>query len=292
MKVKPGWERGLGMRILVLLGGAAACLFMGVAGRAQNIGRIECARSDDYIYLYQSMSTLQVAGTLQCGEIVHITLRYQYYYGVKTAKGEVGFVAQTSVAILKDESGGQLPTPLTQLPRERVHYDKRPGQASAAVAAIPTFTLKKNTPVGLKMVKTISSATAHTGDAVELEVLEDVVVEGVPVLSKGAKVTGAIAEAEPKKRFGHSGRLAFSITSLRLDDGEVVPLRVYEEATATSSGSAVALASKDLSIQQNAEYTVLVDGDVRLKREGFEGLKDDSGHPAAPEALKDAGPRP
>jgi hypothetical protein len=270
------------MKPFALWAGVVLCLLWAAPGRAQNTGRIECARSDEYVYLYSSMTTLQVRATLQCDEIVYITLRYEYYYGVRTAKGENGFVDQSSIVVLKDEPGGKLPTQLSDLPRERTHYDKSPGVAKAPARVVPSFTLAKDTPVHLKVVKTISSATARVGDPVELEVTDDVLVEGVPVLTKGAKVTGAIADAEPKKRFGHNGKLAFSISSLTLADGEQAPLRSYEEAPGSWSSSSVAISSKDVAIPQNTEYTVLIDGDVHLKREAFEVPKDKSASAPAP----------
>ena len=144
------------MKLFVVCAALAVCLLFAVPGRAQNTGRIECARSDEYVYLYSSMTTLQVRDTVQCGEIVYITLRYEYYYGVRTAKGENGFIDQSAIVVLKDEPGGHLPTQLSDLPRERTHYDKSPGEAKAPVRAVPTFTLAKDTPVRLKMVKRVN----------------------------------------------------------------------------------------------------------------------------------------
>ena len=97
-------------------------------------------------------------------------------------------------------------------------------------------------------------------------------MEGVPVLTKGTRVTGAIDQADPKKRFGHNGALAVSITSLRLADGEEAPLRAYEQASVDSS----ALSTNDATMTQDTEFTILIDADVHLKRESFDQLKDNS----------------
>ena len=272
---------------ILLLCAAAIFIFLTPLAHAQNTGRIECARSDDYVYLYSSMTTLQVRSNLQCGEIVYITLRYEFYYGVRTAKGDTGFVPEASLVVIKDQPGTGLPAPASAAPRERLHYD-RPRDATNPVRVAPAFTLAKNTPVRVKLVKTLSSATAHVGDPVELEVLEDVLVQGVNVLPKGTKESGVIAEAEPKKRFGHGGKLAFSVTSLRLADGEQAPLRAYEEASGTAGTSSAVLSSKDAVMQQNAEFTLLVDGDVPLKPEAFEKLQDD--YNAGPAGTMEAAP--
>lgn len=259
-------------------------------GAAQNTGRIECARDDDYVYLYSSMITLDVRATLQCGEVVQITGRYEGYFGVRNAKGSTGYVPLAAVVLLKDQPGTGLPTTGTETPaRERIHYDDHPRPAPAAAkAATPPFTLRIDTPVKVKLVKTITSTTAHVGDAVEFQVLDEVVLEGVPVVAKGAKASGVITESDPKKRFGHSGKISFNITLVDLANGEKAPLRGHQEATGPSSTSAadavVPLSSgKDASIPQDTEFTALVAGDVHLKRETFESKADNSAPANAPD---------
>jgi len=267
------------MKLLTYLGGGALCLLFSLPAHAQNTGRIDCARDGGYVYLYSSMTTLEVRMTLQCGDVVRITGRSDDYYSVRTASGEAGFVPRTSVFLLKDQPGTGLPAAAAKQPtRERTHYDDpRSAPAAPAQKGPAAFTLANNTPIRLKLNNTISSATAHVGDAVELEVVEDVIVDGVTILPAGWKVNGAIAEAEPKKRFGHGGKLAFSITSMTLADGEQVKVRCYQEASGssnTSADSVIPLSSgKDVTIPKDVEFTALVDGEVRLKREGFEHPK-------------------
>jgi len=118
------------------------------------------------------------------------------------------------------------------------------------------------------------------GDAVELEVVEDVIVDGLTVLPVGSKVSAFIAEAEPKKRFGHGGKLAFSITSIALADGEQVKVRCYQEASGSSNTSADAfyrsIRAKMLRFRRTWNSPLLVDGEGRLKRESFETPKNSS----------------
>jgi hypothetical protein len=272
------------MKLFALGSAVSFCLFFTPLVRGQNTGRIECARSGGYVYLYSSIATLEVRATLQCGEIVYITSRYDDYFGVHNAKGETGFVPLASVVVLKDQPGTGLPVP-AEPSRERIHYDERPSETSAPVRTpVPTFTLPNNTPVRMKLVKTISSATAHVGDPVEFEVLDDVLVEGIAVLPKGSKAGGVIAASEPKKRFGHSGKLAVSITSVHLADGEQAPVRCYQEASGvynTSHGVLPLASGKDIIMAQNTEFTALVDGDFHMKREAFATPKDASPAPPA-----------
>lgn len=268
------------MKLFTFFSGVFCFVLFPALGQAQNTGRIECARDDGYVYLYSSMTTLDIRATLQCGEVIQITGRYGGYFGVRNVKGATGYVPLANLVVLKDQPGTGLPTTRTETPaRERIHYDDHPRPAPAAAHAPDPFTLLIDTPVRVKLLKTISSSTVHTGDAVEFVVLEDVVLEGVPVVTKGAKASGVITEAEPKKRFGHSGKVSFNITLVDLANGEKAPLRGHQEATGPSSTSAadavVPLSSgKDAAIPQDTEFTALVGGDVHLKRETFENSKD------------------
>jgi len=263
----------------------SSCFLSASASQAQNTGRIECARSDGYIYLYSSLTTMEVRSTLQCNDIVQIVAHYDAYYSVRTAKGEVGYVPASSIVLLKDQVGPGL-LPLAQLPaRERMHYGEapKPTPAPSGIAATG-MTLRNGTPIRVKLAKAISSASAHVGDSVEFEVLEDVLVDGAIVVARGANANGVIAVAEPKKRFGKEGKLAFSIKSVLLIDNKQAPVRCYHEAYGSSnatSGSVLPLASgRDVEVAQNTEFTVLVDGDVHLNREAF----------GAPKAALDSSP--
>jgi hypothetical protein len=246
---------------------ASLLLLFPALARAQNTGRIECARGDGYIYLYSSMTTLDVRTTLQCGEIVQITGRYETYCAVRTAKGEVGYVPLASLVVLKDLAGAGLPRPAAPS-RERISYDARPDPP-----VNPPFVLLKGTQVHLKVLKTLTSANAHTSDAMEFAVIEDVLVDGAVVIPKGAKATGVVDSVKTKKRFGHGGSLAFHIASVRLADNELAPLHCFQEVSGSSNTSAEAVlplaTGKDAAILEDAEFTALVDTDIQLKREAF-----------------------
>lgn len=276
------------MKIFALCPAAVFFLVSPSLGRAQNTGRIDCPRNDGYVYLYSSIVTMEVRATLQCNEVVQITGRYDNYYSVRNARGDAGYVPVASMVLLKDQPGTGLPAATSEPPaRERTPYDARPHEThtAAALLAVAGFTLRNDTPVHVKLSKTISSATAHTGDVVEFEVVDDVLVEGVPVLTKGSTASGVISQAEPKKRFGRGGRLVFSIKSVSLADGEKATVRCYQEISGSpntsSADSVVPLASgKDATVPQDTKFTALVDGDVALKRESFVSAKDVSAAPA------------
>jgi hypothetical protein len=189
---------------------------------AQNTGQVECPRNDGYVYLYSSMTTLDVRSTLQCGEQVEITGRYDTYMGVRNSKGETGFVPLSSIIVLKDKPGPKVSKPAPEPARERIVYDGGNANSETKPKAknAAGFILPNGTPIRLKLNKTISSASAHVGDAVELEVVEEIDVYGIPVIPKGAQAIGTITDAEPKKRMGKGGKLGLSITSVRLSNNE------------------------------------------------------------------------
>jgi hypothetical protein len=56
------------MRVFVLSSVFASCLFFPLPGLAQNSGRIECARNDGYVYLYSSITTMDVRATLHAAK--------------------------------------------------------------------------------------------------------------------------------------------------------------------------------------------------------------------------------
>jgi hypothetical protein len=263
------------MKSFKLLLTVGVCLFIPYFVSAQSTGRVECPRNDGYVYLYSSFITLEVRATLQCGEVVHITGRDDAYLAVRTAKGDTGFVPMTSVVLLKDLTGPSIPEhAAATIDRERTPYDERQHAAPPVVTApTPGFALPNGVAIRMKIVKTITSATAHVGDPVEFEVLEDIAIDGVVVVSKGAKATGVIAEADPKKRFGHGGKIAFNITSVSLANNQQAPVRCYQESTGSSNTSSDAVmplsSGKEASILQDAQFTALVTGNFPLKRESF-----------------------
>ena len=260
-------------------------LFLPSLTSAQNSARIECPRNDGYVYLYSSVVSLDVRATLQCGEIVQVIGRDETYLAVRTAKGESGFVPMASAAILKDRAASAAPAQ-TAPARERIAYDSAPAPAPTPTKTpLAGFVLSNKTPIRLKLLKTLSSATARVNDPVELEVLDPVLVDSVTVISKGSKVTAVVAVSESKRRFGHNGRIAFNVTSVQLANNQQAPVRCYQEASgapSTSSDSVVALSSgKDASLLADTTYTALVDGDLPLDRVSFTASPSDSPSPSA-----------
>src|SRR5713226_4933844 len=137
----------LSARFLVLVFAVAMPAMAG----AQSVGQVECPRSGGYVYLYSSMITMDVRATLQCGEQVQITGRYDLYFGVRTAKGEIGYVPVESLLLLKDKPGAKAPQPkIVQPTRERTPYDapvKSTEVAPSAPSSPSEITLRNGTAI-------------------------------------------------------------------------------------------------------------------------------------------------
>jgi len=249
-------------------------LLLPTATRAQSVGRVDCARDGGYVYLYSSMTTLDVRTTLQCGEEVQVTGRYDRYFGVRTAKGEIGYVPINSVVLYKDGDKKGPIAPVAPPARERTPYDAAPPPPEAAPAPPPTadLVLHNGVQIRLRLAKTVSSATAKLGDRIDFEVAEDVVIDGVHVVVKGAPAVGTVSEAEAKKRLGHGGTVGITLNSVRLANGGDAAVRGYQETRGSGSSAGTVLpmvSGKDVAFLQGTEFTALVDGDVHLKREAF-----------------------
>jgi hypothetical protein len=262
--------------LLVCLSSPAICA-------AQNWGQIECARAGDYVYLYSSMTTLEVRSTLQCGEYLQIVGRYDTYFSVRTAKGETGFVPIAGLLLLKGKPAAKLPQPeskrpvISYDPREENETSKNATPGTSALAQ--TITLGDGTPIHVKLGRTLSSANAKVGDEVDFEVLNDVVVDGFSLVRKGATATGFVTEAEPKKRLGRGGKLSVSIVYVRLTNDEKADLRSVKEVKGSSSTAGAVfpmMFGKDVEFSQGTEFIAYVNGDKRLKAANFSAAKESS----------------
>jgi hypothetical protein len=252
------------------------CLVAPAICEAQSVGQVECARPGGFVYLYSSMTTLDVRATLQCGQQVEVTGRYDGYFGVRTADGQVGYVPLDYLLLVKTVPGEKpVLAPTKDLPREKTAYDppaKSPEPSSNAPASAQFLILLDSTPVRMKLGRALSSADAQVGDEVDLEVSEDVVVDGFLVIAKGANASGVVNEAEPKKAMGRGGKLGVLVRSVRLANNQEAVLRSGGEAKGSSSSAGMVIPvmhGKDITFPKGTEITAFVNGDTRLKRENF-----------------------
>jgi len=152
----------------------------------------------------------------------------------------------------------------------------------------PPHTVLDGTPVKLRLSQSISSADAKVGQEIPFEVVEEVKVDDIVVLPKGASAIANVTEAEHKKSMGRAGKLNVAISYARLADSEKVALRAVKEAkggghVGAMTGAIVATSivffpaaplflfihGKDITIPQGTEITAFVDGDMHLDMAHF-----------------------
>ncbi len=145
------------------------------------------------------------------------------------------------------------------------------------------FVLEEETPVRLRLNRTISSADAHVGDNVDFEVLDDITVNGTLVIPKGGLAFATVTEAQAKRRMARGGKLDINIDSVKLVSGEKAALRAVKDVkggghTGGMVGGMVATSivffpaapfflfmhGKDISIPKGTEITAYVNGDMKL----------------------------
>ena len=146
------------------------------------------------------------------------------------------------------------------------------------------FHLQDGTPVRLRLQRTISSAHAQVNEQIDFDTLDDVKVNGVPVIPKGSIAWGTITAAQSKRRMARGGKLDLNIDAVKLVTGEKVALRAVQNSAggghtgAMAGGEPLATAvfvpvaaplfllmhGKDVSIPKGTEITAYINGDVHL----------------------------
>lgn len=170
----------------------------------------------------------------------------------------------------------------------------------------PPNTLLDGTPVKLRLAENLSSETNKTGDSVPFEVTEEVDVDGVAVIPKGAQALATVTNAEPKRRMGRGGKLDVNVDSVRLADGEKAQLRASKDTsggghvgamTGAMVGTAIVffpaaplflfMHGKPVNIPKGTEITGFVQGDMHLTMANF-APKPAPGDVASPAAASTA----
>jgi len=171
-----------------------------------------------------------------------------------------------------------------------------PEVSSAPPRAPLAFGLSEDTPVKLKLTRTMSSKDAKANEKVDFEVLEDIKVRDVVVVKQGAVAIATVTEAQPKRRMGRAGKLNINIDYVQLVDGEKVPLRAVKGGsggnhTGAMTGAIVAssilffpaapfflfMHGKDITIPKGTEITAYVAADTVLDPAAFNGLSTTTG---------------
>jgi len=166
-----------------------------------------------------------------------------------------------------------LACPLSIMARAQVK-SANPQTAAAVSSSMVPLALKDGTAVHLRLGKTVSSADAHTGDPVELEVTENVRVGGRVVIAKGATAVGTVLMPESKKV---KGQVDINISEVNLADGEKAALRAKEAAVSATKTLEFFpqappypyLSGRDLILPKGTMVTAFLSGELSLNSTNF-----------------------
>lgn len=117
--------------------------------------------------------------------------------------------------------------------------------ANAEIGA-SNVSVTKDTLVKIKLLSALDSKTAKAGDPVLLEVTEDVLVNGVLAIAKGAQGYGKVLKAEGAQNFGRDAELQLSFDNVIAFDGKEIVTVLGEKAKeqnkslATAAGASIA----------------------------------------------------
>jgi hypothetical protein len=152
---------------------------------------------------------------------------------------------------------------------------------TASLATAQTATVPQGTVIRLRISQNVSSADAKAGDAVTLEVLDDVQVGGVVAIRHGAPARGEVLKAHGKRTMGRAGMVEIGVRFVEAADGSHVAVSADEKKKGDNGGlkmgvGAVILAGTpllpvvllfhghDTNIEAGTPVNVFVTGDANV----------------------------
>ena len=127
---------------------------------------------------------------------------------------------------------------------------------SPSKSLIPATTpLAEGTSLAIHLQKTLSSASAQAGDSFEGTLDEPVVVDGQPLIARGAAVTGRVLDAKPSGSGRNSGYLRIALLSVDVG-GKTVLIDTSSIFAKAKGGSHGDRADKGAGMDTNAKEIV------------------------------------
>ena len=137
--------------------------------------------------------------------------------------------------------------------------------------------LKDGTDVSVRLAENVNSNMNFTGETIYFQVVDDVVVGGKTVITKGAFVKGVVHEAVGRKSMGKGGELTLMPKSLQSKNGEIIKFEKnpLSQEGRKRTGATVAhvvmwgplgLFAKGRAafMFKDTEFDITVDGDYKL----------------------------
>ena len=111
-----------------------------------------------------------------------------------------------------------------------------------AVTLGKTVVIPDGTEISAVTTETISSKTATEGDAITFKVDEDLIIDDVVVVAKGALVKGEVSNVQQSGHFGKGGKLSVRVNSTETVDKQKLKLRASKGTAGNDkTGTTIAL---------------------------------------------------
>lgn len=219
----------------------------------------------------EPLATSPVLMKVSLGTVLNSDLAEGEWYRVvlpKDASGldRIGFVHRSLVKQLAATKAPVTPAPAAT----------EPPPPPPPVAVEREFVISDGTELRVRLLDDLSSSSAQPDQRVRFEVVDDVLVDGVTVIARGAAASGTVTNAQRKKSFGRRGKLDFTIDYVKAVDGQQIRLRVTKarqgDESYVKAGVVTYLAGpfgalvkgKDVDVTAGTEYTIFIDGERRL----------------------------
>lgn len=232
---RPASDRALGWALDLALGLLAALLVAVVwpAAAFADGAAVKCAPNEERVWLYDSVTSLNVETKLKCGESVEVIGQQSGYVKVRTANGTEGFLPESNLPKLPvggDASGAQpipgAPPTLASVARAaaarraaaadssnaaasaavapmRANVEVSPGAVNASpamqaktVAAVAAAPAQPAAPTG--SVKTISNTTTASATTTTSSTVSSTAATPATAVPASAHSSTAAAHAKPK----------------------------------------------------------------------------------------------
>jgi hypothetical protein len=168
-----------------------------------------------------------------------------------------------------------------------VRAEAQPAAAKQS-AAPTTLALHDATPIRMRLTRGLTFNNVKPLDHVDFEILDDLRIDGILVIARGARAAATITQAEPKTRMGRGGKLGVSLDSIPLSNGRQVAIRAAKEGkgggrTDATGGAAEGETAvvrpaepsllfaygKDETFPEDTGITAYIDGEIKLDPAGF-----------------------
>jgi len=259
------------MKSAALLLSLAFLLATAVPVRADS-GTAACGPNDDYVTLYYSLETFEMAARVPCRAKLAVlddqqtyAAQHTPYVRVQTAEGKVGYVTRNAIVIVEAPAAPtSAPTPAAP-PAAAKSASRRslalasapipPGAPAPSAPSVPIahavstsaslpseVRVPDGTELEVKLSADLSSERVTEGTPIEFTVTQPLVSNGFTVFAAGATAHARIVQVKKAGRFGHDGEIYWKMQDVAANDGSFVPARFVAEAQdSAASGLAVGI---------------------------------------------------